>query len=325
MNGDDDDFLFLDGEDDIQPQNVVPGNVKTDGATVVPPFGKTEDQGVSQKRIDPRKVVISGGMRPNKPNVNVGQEEILVQGPTYKSEEGNTTPEKDTPDISREREITRRVSRISPKILFSVSVVLVVFVLVCVLVYTMNKNEVRKQEAEEESRLAEIMNEETTESVFKYSRDEVEELRLAGYTGYEIEEFELNRESADIKVKEAEEARKKKYDEEILPYFDEASDAYKSLVNSTWLSQESFEVDSDVSTYQNGTTVFNLDYEKAGCYGKQCWLKVYLNEESTFFIFVTPKRYTELKNSGNIVLSLEFTNIGDTQRSVITGWSEIQN
>ena len=40
---------------------------------------------------------------------------------------------------------------------------------------------------------------------------------------------------------------------------------------------------------------------------------------------MTPKRYTELKDSGNIVLSLEFTNIGDTQRSVITGWSEIQN
>jgi len=80
-----------------------------------------------------------------------------------------------------------------------------------------------------------------------------------------------------------------------------------------------------MSTYQNGTTVLNLDYEKVGCYGKQCWLKVYLNEESTFFIFVTPKRYTELKDSGNIVLSLEFTNIGDTQRSVITGWSEIQN
>lgn len=325
MNGDDDDFLFLDGEDDIQPQNVVPGNVKMDGVAAVPSFGGTEDRGVRQKRIDPRKAVISGGMRPNKPNVNVGQEEILVQGPTYKSEESNTTPEKDTSGVNRDGETTRLVQRINPKILISVSAVVIVFALVCVLVYTMNKNEARKQEAEEESRLAEIMNEETTESVFRYSRDEVEELRLAGYTGYEIEEFELNGESVDIKVKEAEEARKKKYDEEILPYFDEASDAYKSLVNSTWLSQESFEVDSDVSTYQNGTTVLNLDYEKAGCYGKQCWLKVYLNEESTFFIFVTPKRYTELKDSGNIVLSLEFTNIGDTQRSVITGWSEIQN
>ena len=325
MNGDDDDFLFLDGEDDIQPQNVVPGNVKMDGVAAVPSFGGTENQGVSQKRIDPRKAVISGGMRPNKPNVNVGQEEILVQGPTYRSEESNTTPEKDTSGVNRDGETTRLVQRINPKILILVSAAVIVFALVCVLVYTMNKNEARKQEAEEESRLAEIMNEETTESVFRYSRDEVEELRLAGYTGYEIEEFELNGESVDIKVKEAEEARKKKYDEEILPYFDEASDAYKSLVNSTWLSQESFEVDSDVSTYQNGTTVLNLDYEKAGCYGKQCWLKVYLNEESTFFIFVTPKRYTELKDSGNIVLSLEFTNIGDTQRSVITGWSEIQN
>lgn len=266
-----------------------------------------------------------------RPVIDVGQEDELDQGSTYNGDE-DVTPTKEAPKRRerpvRERPVKERPEREPLFIKYFVArggVVLVGIVLLVVGAIILNKRAVKMQEEEESKRIDEIMQTETSMYYFTYSREEKEELRLAGYTGTEIEEFEMNGLDAQEKIREAEEARKAKYDEELKPYFAGASDKFMELWNDSWVGQDSFDVSSDLNTYQTYTMKLNLDYEKVASTGYQCWLKVYLEEDSYFFIFIGPQRWTELADRGNMVLELTYTNQGENGKSVITGWREIIN
>lgn len=165
---------------------------------------------------------------------------------------------------------------------------------------------------------------EGTES-FKYDLTERELLRNNGYNADDIERYEVEERDPYILVEEAKEARRLINEAEVKPYLDGASDEYKSLASMTWLggspiSEEVLkgnEFDFEV-TY--GT--FNCDYDKVPPRGSQLFLRLYLEEYKQYvFMSVNSKRYVELKDSGNIVINMDY-NIYPDGSIIITNVEE---
>lgn len=141
---------------------------------------------------------------------------------------------------------------------------------------------------------------------FEYTYDEIVELRRAGYTGDEIENYELQMFDAQDLIKQAEDERQAIYESEIAPYYDEASDEVKALYANSWCGQEELEVVGTVDDYKYMTSTINVDYEKIPATGYQCFIKVYIHEDKPAFMTVTPDRYLSLNQTGNIVLQVDY-------------------
>lgn len=181
-----------------------------------------------------------------------------------------------------------------------------------------------KKEANEQARAEELLEEEQ-EAAFEYSMEDVEQLRLNGYTGDEIEENELKSIPAAQLIEEAKAARQAQYEAEIKPYFDGASEQFLSVYNKTWLGQPELVFDPTVESFGYYTDVQNLDYEKVPPTGYQLFLKIYLGRDGkAFFMSVTPEQWLELPDSGNIVVEIQYTATADSKR-IITDVREIQN
>lgn len=158
---------------------------------------------------------------------------------------------------------------------------------------------------------------------FAYTLDEVEALRLAGYTGDEIEEYEYAEQDAQYLIDEAEKERKKQYEKEIAPYFDSASEEFKSVYEDTWVGQPELTFDTNAEGYSYFVETMNVDYEKLPPRGNQLFIKFTLpNSEKVAFTTITPERWVTLNDSGNIVLSVSFTKTSDGKR-IITDISEV--
>ena len=109
---------------------------------------------------------------------------------------------------------------------------------------------------------------EWTEPPFEYMDIEIENLRDAGYTGDEIEQFESEMIPADTLIEEAEERRKAIYESEVAPYWDNTSDEYKFLEEMTWVGGEEFDFNIDeIDGWERKGSVLNLDYKKVPLHG----------------------------------------------------------
>lgn len=157
-----------------------------------------------------------------------------------------------------------------------------------------------------------------------YTSKEREALRIAGFTGTEIEEFQYFGYDPAEKVREVEEARALKYEQEIAPYLDAASDEFKELLANTWVGQEEFKVSSNTDEYNYRTTTLNLDYEKITPTGVQLFLKVYLNEEQIIFMPMEPSRWVQIADKGNIVVKINYVEM-DNGSIVVLDMYEIIN
>lgn len=148
------------------------------------------------------------------------------------------------------------------------------------------------------------------QQVFSYTADQKERLRTAGYTGSEIEGFELTQSDVDQLVKQAEDMRAVWAQEVVAPLFDTASDEYKATINNTWYSlpQRTDMYDfSQIASYYSQTK--NLDYEKVPVYGEQLFIKIFLDDdahEEYVFVCVTPDQWLLLHDAGNVVVSYEY-------------------
>lgn len=148
---------------------------------------------------------------------------------------------------------------------------------------------------------------------FKYSDEQLEELRAAGYTGSEIEEYQKSSSDFDTLIAQAKEARLKWANETIAPVLDGKSEAYKKLEASTWLGLKDrtsdlkkFKADGMYTQYD---AIKNFDYEKVEPTGVQLFLKVYIDgtkHKNFMFINVTPSRYKQLKQKGNIIIKYTY-------------------
>lgn len=156
----------------------------------------------------------------------------------------------------------------------------------------------------------------TDVAAFSYTMEERELLRNNGYTGMDIERYEVEeRNPADL-VSEAEAKRKEINDVELKPYLDGASEEFNTLKKFTWLgtgvmSPQVFTTDNTV--YEQYYGIYNCDYTKVPAYGVQLFLRVELAEFNNQMIFmsVVPERYNELTESGNLVIDLRFNKYPD--------------
>lgn len=155
-----------------------------------------------------------------------------------------------------------------------------------------------------------------------YSSDEVSSLRGYGYTGDEIEYHSQNQTPYDTLVQKAEEAYDNKYKEWRQSILDAASPEYKELVDKTFLGSGETPSTCEASEVVNyGTHTENVDYEKCGVYNYQAWIKVHT---SIGDLMMSPEltRYTELEDSGNIVIVYNYAVNKDGDMLYVTSIKE---
>ena len=149
---------------------------------------------------------------------------------------------------------------------------------------------------------------------YRYTDREREMLRQAGYTGYEIEEFEANLEPYSLKIEESEQLRKEIYEREVLPYFDGASDKFKELYNNTWLSGKEVTLNAEeAGTWSYNVYTYNADYDKVHAKGHQLYIKITLGDGEPAFMLTDPTLYSQLADSGNIVVSITYVDTGTSK------------
>ena len=199
-------------------------------------------------------------------------------------------------------------------------IILAVAVLFLIVVIVLSKSMKDKKQQELEEHADELLEPDTAmeEELFQYTDDEVEALREAGYTGYEIDDFEFNEVDAQSLINEAAEKRKAMYEQELVPYLDSASEEFKDLKNKTWLCLDNFEIPSDTESWQYEQENYNVDYEKIGSRGLQCFIKFYLEDGGVGFTTVTPERYVTLADKGNMVLNIKYCIMSNGNKVIVS-------
>lgn len=150
-----------------------------------------------------------------------------------------------------------------------------------------------------------------------YSDAEVEKLRSWGYTGDEIELHSSMGTSVDSLV----DYSKLLQEDALLEIYNKGTKEYKRLLKNTWLGQKNMKLPSDCSTYFLETYNYNLDYHKVSPKGSQLILRLDLEEGGNAFMFIPPDRWQQLKDDGNIVVSITYAVINDFK--VITEIKEV--
>lgn len=150
---------------------------------------------------------------------------------------------------------------------------------------------------------------------FFYNEDDVSRLRAAGYTGYEIEQFEMSQASVAYLVEEAEEARKEllmeTYQELQKELLDANSPEYKELISNTWLQGEAKSVQSeDIYTYDTISKKENVDYIKLPARGSQLFVKITMPDGTVLFHAIHPSRWQTLREEGNMIISYDEVTYG---------------
>lgn len=192
-------------------------------------------------------------------------------------------------------------------IIIFLALVVVIVAIVIALKFTGGSTEDNSLVKESEGDMSSI---EYIEPVFAYTEDEIALLRTVGYTGTEIEENQANGISAQSLIDTATAEQEAWIQEFVAPLYDTASEDYKQNLQSTWLGlTERFDVAEYLDSIVQQSVTRNLDFEKITVQGNQIFLKIYLDANSHddyFFMSVTPKRYLELPDSGNIVVVYEY-------------------
>lgn len=163
---------------------------------------------------------------------------------------------------------------------------------------------------------------------FSYEPDQVAQLRAAGYTGDEIEQYASQMTPYTDLIRQAEAARDAYIQDAIAPLYDTASDEYKHFISQTWLALDKR---SDIYdwkiTAMNYSKRENLDYEKVDVYGNQLFIKIYLDDNvhaDWFYCLVTPEEWNKLNDSGNIIVNYTYTTrvVGDDP---MTSYEDTEN
>lgn len=155
-----------------------------------------------------------------------------------------------------------------------------------------------------------------------YSDQELKALRKWGYTASEIEVASQQGLSAKELADSAREDREEAQKEALAAVSDTASDEYKNLLHSTWLGGEDLDVSSFTNDfiYTSASRVENVDYEKCAAKNEQCFIRLNLDNDKPAFMYISPDRYNELPDTGNMVVEITTVQSGDIE--VITNITE---
>lgn len=147
--------------------------------------------------------------------------------------------------------------------------------------------------------------------IFAYTADETDQLRAAGYTGDEIENYQTLQMPFDDLILQAEAEQAAFAAEYTAALYDTASPEYLHSISQTWLTMDQR---SDMQNWDGTIAAYyqeeeNLDYEKIDVYGNQLFIKVFLDDnahEDWFFLNVTPEEWLQLEDSGNVVVDYTY-------------------
>lgn len=271
---------------------------------------------------------------------------IYGQGDTYEEEEIEETVEES--EEAEEKPAKQKKSfSINPKIIgLSCAGVALVLIIGAVLIWSGVQKDKAQQQAnadavfqnlkdqeELQERNPELFEEDgetqaeqpaVQQSSVSYSKKEVEALRLWGYTADEIEISSRDGIPAKTLVDQAKFDRQLAQKEALDAVRDTASPEYQELLNKTWLGGAPLNldvVDPNV-IYNNTSRKMNVDYEKCGAQGSQLFLKLYLDDGTAAFMTVTPNRWKELNDSGNIVVEVTWREAGELR--IVTDVHEVR-
>lgn len=263
-------------------------------------------------------------------------EDVMIQGEEYEESDyydpGTEVPEMELKPIDGDKEKKKKIIMVSAII----AVIFIGVLLVCVMAMSGGSTGLSFSfgDGEEEVQAPTTMwvewrgqsvevpiDPETGQPImpeFKYTDGEKEQLRIAGFTGDEIESFEQQMLEPIPIVEEAAAEREEWAEQFVAPYFDTASEEWKSVINTTWYGlEEVVSYDTESINYQNYTYSLNADYEKIKAYGHQLLIKIYLNSSGDYaFMITTPQRYAELPDSGNMVVSITYIQTGDGHKFI---------
>lgn len=231
------------------------------------------------------------------------QDDVLVQGMSYQPEMEDND---DILDASTSAKPKKEKGKLNVVVIIIVVIVFILIVVGVILGATKIMKNGDKSGGDE-------LFEQLEEMAFEYTPVEISLLREAGYTGSEIEDYQMQEVDASQLIKQSEDAITKRYEELVAPYFDNRSEEYKELEEYTWLGGAEFEY-KDADDWQLKGAVKNVDYVKVPLRGYQCWLRVEITRgnaekgtEPTYaFMYIEPTRYRELADDGNINIEFEY-------------------
>lgn len=161
----------------------------------------------------------------------------------------------------------------------------------------------------------------------KVSSDEIKQLRLYGYTGDEIDFFIQNKFDTAQMVTDAKQLREEAAKEDLKRMSDFASPEFQYILDYTYLGQPENEFVSQKdlslseSRFSTGSYTVNADYVKCPPYGTQLYLKVRVAIGTYVWYVVTPQRYDQLPESGNIIVRVNYSEYGPS--TFVTGVEEV--
>lgn len=97
---------------------------------------------------------------------------------------------------------------------------------------------------------------------------------------------------------------------------DSASDEFKYIIDNTYFGQVGYEfvpqknLDIGDVHLKSSYFVVNADYVKCPTYGSQLQLKCKVASDLYVWYIITPQRWEELPDKGNIVLRVDYTEYG---------------
>ena len=270
-----------------------------------------------QQQSTPNTTSATAALREQMLNskANSGQAVVLEQGMNYTPNEqgkqqttnGASTTIINTTKVPQDNDVDDDTGRgFKPtKTFVMIAAGIIVLLLIIFIVLASNGSEEDTPNIQEEE-LEWII----PDSQYSYTIDQIERLRMVGYTGREIEEFEALQIDVDELVKEATAKRDAWVQEAIAPLYDATSQEYKDFISQTWLTLPKR---NDTDDWDNIAQYYevrkNLDYEKVETYGNQLYIKIYLDDyehNDWFFLNVTPEDWVRLKDKGNVIVAYTY-------------------
>jgi hypothetical protein len=138
--------------------------------------------------------------------------------------------------------------------------------------------------------------------LFNYTPEEIQQLRAYGYTADEIEESQIFEIPAEVLYERALTAIKEEQQKVIDELSDTASPAYQELLQKTWLAGDPMNL-VQTDDYELEGLTENVDYIKLPAVGKQLFLRITMTDGTYLFMTVTPDRWFQLRDVGNIVIN----------------------
>ncbi len=259
---------------------------------------------------------------------------VYGQGDFYEEEEidDEEVEETSAPETDEEEPKSFKPQiKVNPKIIACVTGIIVVLIIILFIVTGISASQRKKAEAKAEQEALEQVqamedyyNEHPEErptpadpnttqasteigATVNYKLEDIKILRKWGYTANELEIASRDGVSAKALVEQAKKDRESAQREALKAVSDTASPEYQALLSKTWLGGDPIDlsgVDPNI-VYNTETWTENVDYEKCGAQGTQLFVKLYLNNGTSAFMTVTPGRYVELSDSGNMVVNIE--------------------